>query len=171
MQGRVADKFGLRMAVFSLLLLFAANSSFGQSVHDEGAERTSVLSVVQAFFDTMATRDVEKARSILVADGSFHSIQLQDGKLVRRDFTNQSYLDDLPKGTVRLRERIWNPEVRIHGPIATVWAPYDFWKDGVLSHCGIDAFDLVKGEDGWRIAGGVYTKESTCGTSPLGPLK
>ena len=59
----------------------------------------------------------------------------------------------------------------VHGLIATVWAPYDFWIDGKLSHCGIDAFDLIKTEDGWKIAGGVYTVESNCAPSPLGPLK
>jgi len=52
-----------------------------------------------------------------------------------------------------------------------VWAPYDFWIDGKLSHCGTDAFDLIKTEDGWKIAGGVYTLESNCATSPLGPPK
>jgi hypothetical protein len=69
------------------------------------------------------------------------------------------------------RERIWNPEVRVHGLIATVWAPYDFWTDGKFSHCGIDAFDLIKTADGWKISGGTFTMESACEPSPLGPLK
>ena len=49
--------------------------------------------------------------------------------------------------------------------------PYDFWIDGKFSHCGIDAFDLIKTEEGWKLAGGVYTIESKCEPSPLGPLK
>ena len=57
-----------------------------------------------------------------------------------------------------MRERIWNPEVRVNGLIATVWAPYDFWIDGKFSHCGVDQFDLIKTEEGWKIAGGVYTR-------------
>jgi len=69
------------------------------------------------------------------------------------------------------RERIWNPEVRVHGSIATVWAPYDFWVDGKFSHCGVDAFDLIKTPDGWKIAGGVFTMEAKCEPSPLGPPK
>ena len=24
-------------------------------------------------------------------------------------------------------ERMWDPEVRIDGPVATLWAPYDFY--------------------------------------------
>ena len=48
---------------------------------------------------------------------------------------------------------------------------YDFWTDGKFSHCGIDAFELIKTVDGWKIAGGTYTIEANCGPSPLGPLK
>jgi hypothetical protein len=67
---------------------------------------------------------------------------------------------------------MWDPDVRIHGAIAVVWTRYDFWVDGKFSHCGVDAFDLVKTAEGWRIAGGVYTVERTgCPPSPLGPLK
>ena len=64
-----------------------------------------------------------------------------------------------------------NPEVRLHGTVATVWTPYDFWIDGKFSHCGIDAFDLVKTASGWKIAGVVFTVEPKCEPSPLGPLK
>jgi hypothetical protein len=36
----------------------------------------------------------------------------------------------------------------------------------------VDAFDLVKTPEGWKIAGGVYTVERTgCPPSPLGPPK
>jgi hypothetical protein len=59
----------------------------------------------------------------------------------------------------------------MQGRIATVWAPYDFWIDGKFSHCGVDAFDLIKTDKGWRIAGGAYTVELKCEPSPLGPLK
>jgi len=61
-----------------------------------------------------------------------------------------------------VRERMWNPEVRIRGFIASVWTPYDFWSDGKFSHCGVDAFNLIKTDEGWRIAGGTYTVEREC---------
>jgi hypothetical protein len=119
----------------------------------------------------MATKDVVSAKRVLIPDGTFHSIRKQDGKQGLRTFTNQSYLMNLPGMQQRLRERIWSPDVRIHGSIATVWAPYDFWQDGKFSHCGVDAFDLIKTDDGWKIGGGIYTVESECEASPLGPLK
>jgi hypothetical protein len=69
-------------------------------------------------------------------------------------------------------ERIWDPEVRFHGPLAIVTAPYDFHIDGVFSHCGTDVFELFETDDGWRLAGGSYTvQKEGCAPSPLGPPK
>ncbi len=134
------------------------------------AERDAVLKTVQAFFDTMTARDVAGARAILQPQGRFHAMRMRDGKPDVRAFSNEEYFADLQAAKQKMRERIWNPEVRIHGLIATVVAPYDFWIDGKFSHCGTDAFDLIKTEGGWKLAGGVYTVESKCEPSPLGQL-
>jgi hypothetical protein len=136
-----------------------------------GVERDAVLKTVQAFFDTMTAKDVDGARRILQPQGRFHAMRMRDGKPDVRAFSNEEYFADLQASKQQMRERIWNPEVRIHGLIATVVAAYDFWIDGKLSHCGTDAFDLIKTEEGWKLAGGVYTIESQCEPSPLGPLK
>lgn len=133
------------------------------------ADRDQVLKTVQAFFDTMTAKDVEGARKILMPQGRFHAVRMRDGNV--RSFSNEEYLADLQAAKRTMRERIWNPEVRVRGAIATVWTPYDFWIDGKYSHCGIDAFDLVKTDEGWKLAGGSYTLEEKCEPSPLGPLK
>jgi hypothetical protein len=134
-------------------------------------DRAAVLAVVQAFFDTMAAHDVEGARNILQPQGRFHAMRMRDGKPDVHAFANEEYFADLQSSKQKMRERIWNPDVNIHGLIATVTAPYDFWIDGKQSHCGTDTFDLIKTEHGWKIAGGVYTVETACTPSPLGPLK
>jgi hypothetical protein len=130
------------------------------------AEREAVLAVVQAFFDTMAAKDVVRARQILIPEGRLYAVREQDGKPAIRARTNEEYLKHLPEMKTRVRERMWNPEVRIQGFIATVWTPYDFWIDGKLSHCGVDAFQLIKTDQGWKIAGGSYTIENKCEASP-----
>ena len=126
---------------------------------------------MQTFFDTMAAKDVEGARRILQPQGRFHGMSIRDGKPVVRAFSNEEYFADLQASKQKMRERIWNPEIKVNGLIATLWAPYDFWVDGKYSHCGVDQFDFIKTEEGWKIAGGVYTLETECSPSPLGPLK
>jgi hypothetical protein len=133
------------------------------------ADRDAVLKAVQTFFDTMTAKDVDGARNILMPQGRFHAVRMRDNNL--RSFSNEEYFAQLQSSKQAMQERMWNPEVRVHGLIATVWTPYDFWIDGKFSHCGIDAFDLVKTDKGWKIAGGSYTLEDKCEPSPLGPLK
>jgi len=64
-------------------------------------------------------------------------------------------------------ERAWNPEVRINGTLATVWAEYDFHFGQTFSHCGIDAVQLLKLPIGWKIVSiaDTYTKEG-CTSHP-----
>jgi len=57
------------------------------------------------------------------------------------------------------RERYWDPVVHVRGGIAVVWTPYEFWADGKSSHCGIDAFDLMKDKGVWKIANAMWTVE------------
>lgn len=135
------------------------------------ADQDAILKTVQAFFDTMAAKDVDGARKILMPQGRFHAMRMRDGKPDPRAFSNEEYFAQLQSSKQTMRERMWNPQVRVHGLIATVWTPYDFWIDGKFSHCGIDAFDLIKTEEGWKLAGGTYTVESKCEPSPLGPLQ
>jgi hypothetical protein len=172
MKGVNTRSVATRVTQFVLILASLCRPATAQSpLSPAVSDREAVLAIVQAFFDTMAAKDVTGAQRLVIPDGTFHSVRMQDGKQVLRTFTNQSYLNDLPGMKQRLRERIWSPEVRIHGFIATVWAPYDFWRDGTFSHCGVDAFDLIKTHEGWKISGGTYTVESECAASPLGPLK
>jgi hypothetical protein len=158
----------MRILAILTTVLFVGTIALAQPAADE---RGAVLKVMQAFFDTMAAKDIDGARKILQPQGRFHAMRMRDGKPDVRAFSNEEYFADLKASKQAMRERMWNPDVRIHGLIATVWAPYDFWIDGKFSHCGIDAFDLIKTEEGWKIAGGSYTIESTCEPSPLGPLK
>ena len=157
----------MRVVLITIRFVVAPASTRAQGT----AERDAVLKIVQAFFDTMSARDVDGARRILMPQGRFHAMRMRDGKPDPRAFSNEEYFADLQAGKQAMRERMWSPEVRVHGLIATVWTPYDFWIDGKFSHCGIDAFDLIKTEEGWKLAGGTYTVESKCQPSPLGPLK
>jgi hypothetical protein len=54
-------------------------------------------------------------------------------------------------------ERIWAPEVRIDGNMATLWAPYDFHLGRRLSHCGMDAFQFVREGGAWKLIAVTFT--------------
>jgi hypothetical protein len=157
----------MRLVVMIVLCVLLPATGSTQSATD----RAAVLKVVQTFFDTMTARDVEGVRKIMTAEGRFYAMDVRAPGRAPQSFTGEEYFARLQKQTQTHRERIWNPKVRVHDAIASVWAPYDFWTDGKFSHCGVDAFDLIKTADGWKIAGGAFTMEATCAPSPLGPLR
>ena len=68
-------------------------------------------------------------------------------------------------------ERMWDPEVRVDGPVATLWAPYDFYRGTEFSHCGTDAFQLAKTGGIWKVVLVSYTvqRPPDCSTHPEGP--
>jgi len=55
----------------------------------------------------------------------------------------------LPKGAADKQIRI--ETVNIDGPRAMVWAPYHFYYNGTLLHCGVDAFQLIRSNGIWKI--------------------
>lgn len=140
------------------------------SISRTPAER-AVLAAAQQFFDTMASKDVDGAAAVLDPAGDFVSVRWDPaGTPIVRRASVQSYLESMETEPSAYLERMWDAEVRIQGPIATVWAPYDFHIDGEFSHCGIDAFQLLRTDNGWVVTGATYTVERTgCSTSPLGP--
>jgi hypothetical protein len=66
-------------------------------------------------------------------------------------------------------ERLFEPEFRLEGTLATVWGWYDFHFGSTFSHCGIDAFSLLRTADGWRIAAiaDTYQRESCPARPPV----
>ncbi len=78
--------------------------------------------------------------------------------IVRRDF-KPAEAGSAGAGTGPVRERYWDPVVHVRGGIAVVWTPYEFWRDGRTSHCGVDVFELVREQGTWRIGHVMYTVE------------
>ena len=158
--------------LLAILLVPAAARTQEKAAPVASEEREQVIAAVQQLFDAMAAHDVEGVRRVMIPEGRLFSTSGGRDASAVRSRSNQEFTDDLGKRSQKLLERIWNIEVRVHGNIATLWASFDFHLDGKFSHCGVDAFDLVKTTGGWKIAGGMYTIERTgCAPSPLGEPK
>lgn len=48
-------------------------------------------------------------------------------------------------------EQISDVQIQIDGLLAQVWMNYNFYLDDQLLHCGVNAMQLVKNEQGWKI--------------------
>ncbi len=55
-------------------------------------------------------------------------------------------------------ERIYEVVIQVDGPMATVWAPYQFYRGKEFSHCGVNAFTLIETAAGWKISAIIETR-------------
>jgi len=134
------------------LLLAAAMPALAQEAPPSTDD--DPLVVVQALFDAMAAHDSAAARA-LIAPGAQLLVVRPDGSVhVGED---AGFIESLGKDTASWQERMWDARVEVDGPMAQVWAPYDFHHGGKLSHCGTNAVTLARGAGGWRIIAIAYT--------------
>jgi hypothetical protein len=138
----------------------------------QATARDSVVAVVNEFFRAMEKNDSAAASRTVHGQGTSYSFRVRGDSSTMRVEGLSQFPSMLARNQRKYIERMWEPTVHVHGPIAVVWTPYDFHIDGKFSHCGVDAFTVARLADGWRIVNITYTTEQTgCKPSPLGPVK
>lgn len=61
-------------------------------------------------------------------------------------------------------ERLLSMEIKIDDGIAEVWTPYIFYLGEKRLHCGVNSFQMVKTEKGWKILNLVDShRKDNCG--------
>jgi len=135
-------------------------SIFSSSVALAQAEEEAVITTVQKFFAAMATRDTSATLEVLLPEGQYFSIREDSSQISIRNTTHTEYLHNLRTSNDNWVEKMREPEVLLHDRVALLWTKYNFYRNGKFSHCGIDAFSLLKTAEGWKIVGFVYNVET-----------
>jgi hypothetical protein len=132
----------------ALVLSAPPTPSVGQQP-DPQIERTVVR-----LFDAMRTRDTATMRAVFDTTARLVTTATsREGKPVMRVTAIDRFIQAIATapGATKLDERIYDVEVRQHDNLATVWTRYTFYAGEQLSHCGYDAFQLFRSDQGWRI--------------------
>ena len=138
----------MRRLLATLALVAATTPAAAQRADDAAA----VTQVVVDLFDAMRAKDSVLLRSV------FHpSARLQrtgpdrNGVLGAGNTPVDRFVTSIMGASGHLDEQIWDIEVRVSDDLATVWNKYAFFIDERFSHCGIDAFQLARTANGWKI--------------------
>ncbi|MFA9214735.1 MAG: nuclear transport factor 2 family protein [Candidatus Methylacidiphilales bacterium] len=133
-----------------LIILIAPNWSFAQ-VHENNIKQTILL-----FFEGMQKSDTNIINNCLHKTARFQTA-LSNNK------TNVTTLENEPvdsfllqvltikKRNLQIEERITQFDIKVDYPMASVWADYEFYVNGKLSHRGVDAFQLFYENNSWKI--------------------
>lgn len=134
-----------RYVLLVLVLLSTASPASAQS------DSAQVLAVVHRLFDGMRAADSAMVRSTMAPIIRFADLNTRaTPPRIEMDSVN-GWLAAVAKSNHRWDEQIYDVQVRVDGYLAQVWAPYTFYLDKKVSHCGVDAFQLLKDNDGWKI--------------------
>lgn len=124
-------------------------------------EKKRVLNVVEQLFNGMRSADSTLVKPLFHPDAVLGSIvKNKEGETIfRKETSPRGFISavGMPHPEV-WDERIKNPRIFIDGDMATVWAPYSFYRGTTFSHCGVNTFTLCRVRGNWLIVSIIDTR-------------
>lgn len=122
-----------------------AHFAVAQAPQDAGA----VLAAVEQIFEGMRTANADLVREVFATDARFAAVA-EDGSAVSVQSVS-GWLDAIAESGGRWDERVYDVEVQVDDSMASAWAPYTFYLDGAVRHCGINSIELLRDAEGWKV--------------------
>jgi hypothetical protein len=132
-------------------------------------DRIAIQAVVDSALAFITAGNSAGLTDLMLPEAQVYSSRQRDGRWAYAMRTRDT--ERARTGGAAVVERGFAPEIRISGPIAMVWLPYDIYVANAWSHCGVDLFTLVRVGTGWRIGNLTYSVEQppACLPHPNGP--
>ena len=130
-------------AVCLILSLFSISLSAQEDTR--GAQE-----VVENFFQGLNSHDTSLIRSTLYEDVELATV-VKGSRPVKVESVDHFLKAIHDSKDLDIEERIRSYEIMQDEGMAVVWAPYEFFVNQQLSHCGVNAFTLILTEEGWKV--------------------
>ena len=133
-----------------------ASSTGAQPNPPEPPSRTTdtqaVRATIDALFEGMRTGDSAAVRTVFHEEARLHTALGPSDTVGVQSTPVEKFVEAVGRPHEKVwDERIWDVEIRVDGPLANAWVPYAFYHGKELSHCGVNAVQLVRQTKGWRI--------------------
>jgi hypothetical protein len=162
----------MKKSILRLLLVlpFALGIPTGL-VTAQTTQRAEVVQTIQQLFDGMRAGDSSMVSSVFDRKATMYTTFYDpEGNPQLRKGSLANFLKAI--GTPHEKvwdERIWSYDVQIDQSMASVWTPYTFFAGEDFSHCGVNAFQLYKSTEGWKIIHIMDTRQQEgCQMAPNG---
>lgn len=133
--------------IASLILLSLLSSPLLAQQNEE------VREVIALMFEGMKSKNTDLIKAAFHPDATMQTVKNGEsgselGSNSVSDFINR--IATTPETTL-LDERILDYQIKVDGDMAAAWTPYEFYVNGNFSHCGVNSFQLIKTNEGWKI--------------------
>lgn len=139
----------MRTTVVSVLILILLAGG-AERASAQQTDEEAVRAVVDRLFDGMRTRDTTMMRSVFAEGAQFYGVPPEGGVRITRPSDFIASIGGAPEDLL-IDEVLHDVEIRVDGPLANVWTYYDLFLSDEFSHCGFDAFLLLKDQGEWKI--------------------
>ena len=120
--------------------------------HGNEADQSAVRATVDALFSSMLASDADGVKSVFASNARLMTTGNREGKPFVQETPIDGFSNTVGQSAAgALDERIWNVMIHVNGNLATAWTPYALYHNGNFSHCGVNAMQLARMEDGWKI--------------------
>lgn len=136
----------------------------GVAAQDEASARAAV----EQIFDGMRAASPELVRAVFADDARFAMIDTRDGGAKVRVQSVDGWIEAIGNSGGSWDEQLYAVEVTVDGAMASVWAPYTFYRDGAISHCGINSIEMLHDGSGWKVTQISDTRRQSDCPDPLG---
>jgi hypothetical protein len=141
-----------------LVLVLALASAHAAAAPHQRNDISSIMKPVKAIVAGISARDSAVLAAQLRPDADVTvAAEGPDGKPIIRHLSASQFSGSIHPGPERLEARLGKPDIRVDGNIAMVWVGYSFLIDGKVDHCGVNHFDLVLEEAGWKAQNVTWT--------------
>lgn len=152
------NKFLITTCVVGAALL--SNGVRAAEPAGDAAERKAALASFEALLDGLGKRDKTAMLKQILPGGSV--TLMRQGKPLQ--MTLEALIDKLSEpGTEPRAERVHDALVRVDGDVAIIWAPFNFYLNGKVNHCGRDIATMVKVDGHWLISSIQDNNRTDCG--------
>lgn len=133
-------------------------------------EAAAVLASIQSFMDALRMKDTAAMNQHVDSLTRLTLIRpTREGGTRVVVMTAAQFISAVTQpGQPGVDEPIRNPVVHVSGDLATVWAEYQVRRDATVTHCGFDAFHLVRRDGRWKLLNISDTFQAT-GCGPAWP--
>mgnify|MGYP001811199433 CR=1 FL=1 len=155
------------MKKFLILLILWLLVSNGFAQNSKSDDLKNVSQVPDKLFAAMKAKNFEEIRAIFTPEGQLVAIDKPrdggNGISKTRVFTAESFAKTISEAKgADFIEKMLDKNIKISGDLAVVSGRYTFYVGEKFSHCGTNTFNLIRTENGWKIANAASTLEFQC---------
>lgn len=134
-------------ALFKLVLICGIIVNIKTYAQTQNEEH-NVKTTINQLFNGMRNRDTTMIRNAFAERPIMQTISRGEVKTEKVDDFIKSIAQPFPE---KFDERITFDKILIDANLASVWTSYKFYIGEKFSHCGVNSFQLLKTEKGWKI--------------------